>query len=76
MDNIELGKKGEEIAVNFLKEKGYIILQQNWRFCNDEIDIIKKKNLFFICIISFFIYNINSKYIINLKKYFIRGIIF
>ncbi len=43
MDNIELGKKGEEIAVNFLKEKGYIILQQNWRFGNDEIDIIAEK---------------------------------
>ncbi len=44
MDNQELGKKGEEIAANFLKEKGFVILHQNWRFGSDEIDIIAQKN--------------------------------
>ena len=36
----EFGKKGEEIAVNFLINKGLKILQRNWRFKHYEIDII------------------------------------
>ncbi len=36
----ELGKKGEEIATRFLIGKGYKILERNWRFGKDEIDII------------------------------------
>jgi putative endonuclease len=34
------GQKGEELAVKFLKEKGYDILEINWRFKNLEADII------------------------------------
>lgn len=34
------GKKGEEMAVAFLKEKKYIILALNWRSKHGEIDII------------------------------------
>jgi putative endonuclease len=33
MDHIELGQSGEEIAVNFLKQKGYKILARNFRAC-------------------------------------------
>lgn len=36
----ELGKAGEQIAVDFLIEKGYEIKQRNWRFKKAEIDII------------------------------------
>jgi putative endonuclease len=36
----ETGKKGEEIAVNFLKKKGYKILETNWRLGKNEIDVI------------------------------------
>lgn len=36
----EIGKKGEQIAVNFLKNKGYEILSLNWRSGKKEIDII------------------------------------
>src|ERR1035438_6029055 len=36
----ETGKKGEEIAVKFLKNKGYKILETNWRLGRNEIDII------------------------------------
>ncbi|WP_166921577.1 YraN family protein [Flavobacterium poyangense] len=39
----ELGKKGEELAVDFLIENGYEILDQNWTFQKAEIDIIAKK---------------------------------
>jgi putative endonuclease len=38
--NKELGNKGEEIAVQFLKNKGYSILERNWIFDHKEIDII------------------------------------
>lgn len=39
----ELGKLGEELAVEFLKEQGYDILETNWRFNKAEIDIIAQK---------------------------------
>lgn len=36
----EIGKKGEEIARDFLEQKGYKILEQNWRYSRAEIDLI------------------------------------
>jgi len=39
----ELGKKGEELAVEFLQKKDYQILERNWRFKKAEIDIIALK---------------------------------
>lgn len=39
----ELGKLGEELAVEHLKEQGYEILETNWRFDKAEIDIIALK---------------------------------
>ncbi|MEM9548518.1 MAG: YraN family protein [Bacteroidota bacterium] len=38
----EIGKKGEEIALEFIRKKGYIILEKNWRHRKAEIDIIAK----------------------------------
>jgi putative endonuclease len=38
----ELGKIGEELAVQFLIEKGYEILDKNWRNKHKEIDIVAK----------------------------------
>jgi putative endonuclease len=38
------GKKGEEIAADHLKKKGYKILETNWRFGKNEIDIVAKDN--------------------------------
>jgi putative endonuclease len=40
----ETGKKGEEMAKNFLANKGYEILEANWRSGHNEIDIIAKKD--------------------------------
>lgn len=40
----ELGKKGEELAVEFLQKNGYTILERNWRFKKAEVDIIAQKN--------------------------------
>ena len=36
----ELGKKGEEIAKEFLIKKGYEIIVQNYRYRSYEVDII------------------------------------
>ncbi|WP_034062704.1 YraN family protein [Lacinutrix jangbogonensis] len=36
----ELGKKGEQLAVDFLLHKGYSILERNYRFQKAEVDII------------------------------------
>ncbi|MFV0539920.1 MAG: YraN family protein [Aestuariibaculum sp.] len=36
----ELGKKGEQLAVDFLIEKGYDIVACNYRFGKAEVDII------------------------------------
>jgi len=38
--HIALGKKGEELARKYLEEKGYKILDTNWRHDKDEIDIV------------------------------------
>ena len=40
----ETGKKGEELATGMLKDKGYEILEKNWRYKNLEADIIAKKD--------------------------------
>ena len=40
----ELGKLGEELAVEFLQKNGYTILETNWTFQKAEIDIIAQKD--------------------------------
>lgn len=40
----ELGKRGEEIASNYLRENGFNILFRNWFFGHKEIDIIAEKD--------------------------------
>jgi putative endonuclease len=39
----ELGKEGEELAVKWLREKGFTILHSNWRHSHFEIDIVATK---------------------------------
>jgi len=39
----ELGKLGEELAVDFLQKEGYEILETNWVFQKAELDIIARK---------------------------------
>ena len=39
----ELGKKGEQLAIEFLIEKGYKILEKNYRYLKAEVDIIAQK---------------------------------
>ncbi|MGC6432368.1 MAG: YraN family protein [Jejuia sp.] len=39
----ELGKKGEQLAVDFLLKKDYDIIERNYRFEKAEVDIIAQK---------------------------------
>lgn len=52
MDNKDFGKRGEDLAVEFLKGVGYEILQRNYRKRGGEIDIIafdpKRKETVFV----------------------------
>ena len=43
-EHLETGKKGEQFALEFLKEKGWKILDQNWRSGHKEIDIIAESD--------------------------------
>jgi len=40
----ELGKKGEKLALQYLINKGYTILEKNYRYIKAEIDIIANKD--------------------------------
>ncbi len=40
----ELGKEGEQLAINYLEKNGYKILEKNWRYQKAEVDIIAKKS--------------------------------
>ena len=40
----DLGKEGEQLAVNYLIQKGYEIKEKNWRFQKAEVDIIVQIN--------------------------------
>lgn len=42
--NQQKGQKGEDLAAEWLIEKGYILLHRNWRFARYEIDIIASKD--------------------------------
>ena len=50
MDNINIGKYGEELACKYLESKGYKIKERNYRTFLGEIDIIceYKKNIVFV----------------------------
>ena len=39
----ELGKKGEDLAVDFLRKKGYKIVTRNFHYQKAEVDIIARK---------------------------------
>ncbi|KPK27130.1 MAG: hypothetical protein AMJ61_06590 [Desulfobacterales bacterium SG8_35_2] len=43
LPNKKLGAKGEEIAVRYLKRRGYRILERNYRIKLGEIDIIAEQ---------------------------------
>lgn len=44
MDKNIIGRWGEDIAKNYLKNNGYTILEINWRYKHRELDLIVFKN--------------------------------
>ncbi len=40
----QLGKKGEQLAVDYLLKKGYTIVERNYRFDKAEVDVIAQQN--------------------------------
>lgn len=40
----DFGTQGEDIAINYLRTKGYAILDRNWRSGHKEIDIVAQKD--------------------------------
>lgn len=49
-EHIETGRAGEEIATEHLQGKGYTILERNWRFGREEIDIIARDGPFLVIV--------------------------
>lgn len=43
-DHNDFGVRGEELAREYLQEKGYVILETNYRISNAEVDIVAKYN--------------------------------
>ena len=43
-NNKETGNLGEDIAAKFLTDKGYKLMNRNWRFSHWEVDIIASKD--------------------------------
>jgi putative endonuclease len=41
-DRIQTGKQGEDLAVAYLKKKGYAVLERNYRCVFGEVDIVAK----------------------------------
>ncbi|MBR5467246.1 MAG: YraN family protein [Bacteroidaceae bacterium] len=39
----DFGLQGEELAVEYLRRKGYLILNRNWRSGHKEIDIVARQ---------------------------------
>jgi len=46
----DLGKLGEDLACDFLKQKGYVIKERNWYSEKKEIDIIAECNQFLVIV--------------------------
>jgi putative endonuclease len=49
-DKDKLGQKGEDIAMEYLQNKGYKILDTNWKFGKLEIDIIARDMDFLVIV--------------------------
>lgn len=49
-DHNELGKQGEQIAFDYLRKKGYKILERNYRFRHLEVDLIAEYDGFLVVV--------------------------
>jgi putative endonuclease len=44
------GRQGEDLAVQYLVQQNYIIIERNWRCRSGELDIIARKDSLFIVV--------------------------
>ncbi len=47
-NHIELGKAGEDYAARYLEKQGYLILERNWKWGREELDIIARDGDFIV----------------------------
>ena len=52
MNRVLKGRKAEDIAVKFLKKNGYKIIERNWRFKRDEVDVIAVDKDGYLCFVE------------------------
>jgi len=45
-----LGEEGERLAASYLQQKGYSILETNWRYSRAEVDIIAMDGDVLVCV--------------------------
>ena len=43
-DKIKMGSEGEELAADFLRRKGFAVLERNYRYKHSEIDLIVSRD--------------------------------
>jgi putative endonuclease len=49
-DRLALGRYGEDLAVRYLRERGWSVLERNWRCEHGEIDIVaRERDCLVIC---------------------------
>ena len=48
MEKDELGKKGEQLAADFLRNNGYTVLSRNWQCGHLEVDVIAENSEFVV----------------------------
>ncbi|MBQ6728861.1 MAG: YraN family protein [Bacteroidales bacterium] len=46
----DLGKLGEDLAIQYLTDKGYEILERNWHNIHKEVDIIAKDGQYLVIV--------------------------
>lgn len=49
-DTLQLGERGEALAWNFLRKRGYKLLEKNFRTRFGEVDVIARKDGYFVFI--------------------------
>ncbi len=48
VDKIKKGKEGEDLAVDFLRQKGFAVLERNYRHKRSEIDLIVRQGAWLV----------------------------
>ena len=47
-DQRKIGIEGEDLAADYLANKGYILMERNWHYKHKEVDIIARNNKYLV----------------------------